>query len=146
VSDYIRAREEAPIGTHVVLTSGATHFHGTVARYSMSSGGEDRFHIDVNLCPENPSMFSAVVRPGFLQKYDWKPCDTCVSAFRTKHHDRIDRDVASAVTLPFHLYVGWTAHYGAQLRRMAGEYSDPDRAYLDLRDYADAALEAANQT
>jgi hypothetical protein len=53
----------------------------------------------------------------------------------------IEQDLEQAVHLDFAEYVGFMAHYGVRLRRLAAEHPNPDGAFLVLRGYADQVVE-----
>ncbi|MGW0705112.1 hypothetical protein ACWD4G_03895 [Streptomyces sp. NPDC002643] len=62
----------------------------------------------------------------------------------TAEKAQIDADMQHAVTLDFGPYLGYLAHYGQTLARMAGEYRQHEIARRILTAYADEALDRAN--
>ncbi|MFI6205933.1 hypothetical protein ACIBAI_05965 [Streptomyces sp. NPDC051041] len=61
----------------------------------------------------------------------------------TAEKAQIDADMQYAVTLDFGPYLGYLAHYGAKIRRMASAYQQHEIAERILIAYADEALDRA---
>ncbi|MGW4890707.1 hypothetical protein ACWEQL_00330 [Kitasatospora sp. NPDC004240] len=55
-------------------------------------------------------------------------------------HTTIEQDLEKAVELGFAEYVGFLAHYGARLRGLAEQHSNPEAAFLHLRAHADQVI------
>ncbi|MEU5433844.1 hypothetical protein AB0G73_10760 [Streptomyces sp. NPDC020719] len=55
-------------------------------------------------------------------------------------HAVIDADMSQAVTLDFAEYVGFLAHYGVKLRKLAAKHENPEATFLKLRAYADKVI------
>ncbi|WP_327292464.1 hypothetical protein [Streptomyces sp. NBC_01198] len=59
---------------------------------------------------------------------------------KPEHRERIVRDMESTAGMEFGELCGYLAHYGSTLSGMADEYGyfDWTKAYIALRDFADA--------
>ncbi|MCY0946806.1 hypothetical protein [Streptomyces antarcticus] len=62
----------------------------------------------------------------------------------TAEKQQIDADMKHAVTLDFGPYLGYLAHYGQTLARMAEEYHQHEIVRRLLTEYADESLDRAN--